>query len=272
MPREGPRLSFLRPVGPSGTDDIDELAERDRRGARRVGPSHVAVGVAAVVTVVLLGALAWTKLGPGSSAAEPEHATDVYTVRTGDTVASVAALHAVTPDALTAANDLAADATLTAGQRLTVPLPHPTGSLPSGLAGDDDLLALRPTFEQWADEYGVPVALLEADAWQESGWDNDAVSSDGAIGIGQLLPSTVDYINQTLLDGADLDPHDPSDNIELSAAYFDYLLTNADESWAAALAGYFEGPTAAADGEWDQATTGYVTDAMTLVADFLPAD
>lgn len=232
----------------------------------------MAVAIAAAVTVVLLGWLAWTKLGPGASDAEPAHQTDVYTVRAGDTVASVAALHAVTADALTSANGLAADAALAAGEHLTVPLPEPSGSLPSGLAGDQDKLDLRPTFAQWADEYGVPVALLEADAWQESGWDNEAVSSDGAIGIGQLLPSTVGYINQTLLDGADLDPHDPSDNIQLSAAYFDYLLTGADESWAGALAGYFEGPNAAADGQWDPATTGYVTDAMSLVADFLPAD
>ena len=248
-------------------DEIDELAERDR--TRQVGPSHVAVAVASVVTVLLLGWLGWSTLTSSSGDSSSSYDTNVYVVRTGDTLASVAAMQAVTAEALAGANGLGADAALTAGTRLTVPPPEPSGSLPQGLAGNDDLLALRPTFEKWAREYDVPVVLLEADLWQESNWDNDAVSSDGAVGIGQLLPSTAQYINDTILGGADLDPSDPSDNIQLSAAYFQYLLEGSDGSWAEALASYFAGPSSAqSSAAWDAATVAYVTKGMGYVPDF----
>ena len=118
----------------------------------------------------------------------------------------------------------------------------------------------------------MPLPLLEGDLWQESNWNNDAVSSEGALGIGQLLPSTAQYINDTLLDGADLDPGDPSDNIQLSAAYFQYLLEGSDGSWAEALASYFAGPTSAQNSAWDEATVAYVTKGMGFVADFVPDD
>lgn len=245
--------------------DFDD--DRPGAGGRRVGPSHVAVAVASVVTVVLLGWVGWSKLG-GSADASTPYDTDVYVVRTGDTISSVATMHAVAADALEQANDLTSSSSLEPGTQLTVPLPEPSGSYPQGLEGNDELLALRPTFEKWAAEYDVPAVLLQADLWQESAWDNDAVSSDGAVGIGQLLPSTSQYINDTLLDGADLDPTDPSDNIQLSAAYFQYLLEGSDGSWAEALASYFAGPTSAQNSAWDAATVAYVTKGMGYLADF----
>lgn len=247
---------------------VDDFADGSGAGGRRVGPSHVAVAVASIVTVVLLGWVGWSKLGASADNSTP-YDTDVYVVRTGDTISSVAAMHAITADALEQANGLTSTSSLDPGTQLTVPLPPASGSLPSGLAGNDELLSLRPTFEEWAAEYDVPLVLLEADLWQESAWNNDAVSSDGAVGIGQLLPSTTQYINETLLDGDDLDPTDPSDNIQLSAAYFQYLLEGSDGSWAEALASYFAGPTTAqSDAAWDQATVAYVTKGMGYVADF----
>jgi LysM repeat protein len=240
--------------------------EDDARGFRP-GPSHVAVAIATIITVVVLAALVVPKL-TGSGDSSTPYDTDVYEVRSGDTISSVAALHAITNDALQQANGLTSTSSLDPGSPLTIPLPPASGSYPAGLEGDDDLLALRSTFEEWADEYDVPVVLLEADLWQESAWDNDAVSTDGAVGIGQLLPSTTSYINETLLDGADLDPTDPSDNIQLSAAYFQYLLEGSDGSWAEALASYFAGPTSAQNSAWDSATVAYVTKGMGYLADF----
>ena len=61
--------------------------------------------------------------------------------------------------------------------------------LPSGLRQHPERLALRPLFVKWSAAYGVPATLIEAIAWQESGWQNDVTSSANAQGIGQLLPT-----------------------------------------------------------------------------------
>ena len=245
--------------------DLDD--DRAGAGGRRVGPPPDAPAAAPAVTGAPRGGGAWAN-PRGSADASTPYDTDVYVVRSGDTISSVATMHAITADALEQANDLTSTSSLTPGTQLTVPLPEPSGSYPQGLEGNDDLLALRSTFEKWAAEYDVPAVLLQADLWQESAWDNSAVSSDGAVGIGQLLPSTTQYINETLLDGADLDPTDPSDNIQLSAAYFQYLLEGSDGSWAEALASYFAGPTSAQNSAWDAATVAYVTKGMGYLADF----
>jgi LysM repeat protein len=230
------------------------------------GPPRWAVFGAGIVTIIALLILVLPRLTQKDDGA---HEVDRYTVRSGDTISSVAQLHAITTEDLEEANGLNPSSSLEPGTQITIPPPQPTGNgLPTGLRNNDDLLALRPIFEKWADEYGVPVALLEADLWQESNWDNEAVSPDGAVGIGQLLPATTEYINEELLDGASLDPTVAEENIQLSARYFDYLLDQTDDDWAATLAAYFSGLSAAQARPWDTATLNYITGAMTLYPDF----
>ena len=233
------------------------------------GPPRWAVLAAGTVTILALAVLLLPQLTKSDDSA---HDTDRYRVRSGDTISSVAQLHAITTEALEEANDLTPSSSLEPGTRITIPPPQPTGrGLPRGLDGNDELLALRPIFEKWAEEYGVPVALLEADLWQESNWDNGAVSPDGAVGIGQLLPETTDFINEELLDEDDddaLDPTVPEENIQLAARYFDYLLEQTGDDWAATLAAYFSGLSAAEARPWDTATLDYITGAMSLYPDF----
>jgi soluble lytic murein transglycosylase-like protein len=101
-------------------------------------------------------------------------------------------------------------------------------------------MALSPVFEQWADAYGVPRDLLKATAYLESGWNNAALSSSGAKGIGQLMPETSAWINEALLGGSHLDPNVPEQNIQLSARYLRYLLDHGPGA-ETALAGYYQG-------------------------------
>jgi murein DD-endopeptidase MepM/ murein hydrolase activator NlpD len=117
----------------------------------------------------------------------------------------------------------------------------PTGSrpLPAGLSSDSKRLALRPLFARWAEVYGVPVDLMEAEAWQESGWSNDVVSPAGARGIGQILPSTAKFMNQVL--GTHLKLGVPSDNIQMMAAFLGYLLQATGGQVCGAVASYYEG-------------------------------
>ncbi|MBO0692021.1 MAG: LysM peptidoglycan-binding domain-containing protein, partial [Acidimicrobiaceae bacterium] len=66
----------------------------------------------------------------------------------------------------------------------TFPTPGGSEPLPRLLSLSPSRLSLRPFFVEWANFYGVTPSLVEAIAWQESGWQEDVVSPDGAVGIG----------------------------------------------------------------------------------------
>jgi soluble lytic murein transglycosylase-like protein len=114
----------------------------------------------------------------------------------------------------------------------------PSG-IPAELAGDPDRLALLPVFDRWAAEYGVPPDLLKALAWFESGWNNELVSSAGAIGIGQVLPITGDFVSEVLI-GAPIDLDVPEENVRAATRYLRYLLDEAGDV-RLAIASYYQG-------------------------------
>jgi soluble lytic murein transglycosylase-like protein len=101
-------------------------------------------------------------------------------------------------------------------------------------------MALIPHFKRWASANGLDPALVMAVAWQESGWQNTVVSSAGAIGIGQLLPSTAEFVEHDLI-GAELDPRIPADNIRMTARYIRFLLKRTGGDLDMTLAGYYQG-------------------------------
>jgi soluble lytic murein transglycosylase-like protein len=93
--------------------------------------------------------------------------------------------------------------------------------------------------QQEAARWGVPVALLEAIARAESGFDPQAVSPKGAIGIMQLMPDTARQL------GAD--PKDPRQNVAAGARYFVDLLRKYQQDpyqVRKAVAAYNAGPQA----------------------------
>jgi soluble lytic murein transglycosylase-like protein len=98
---------------------------------------------------------------------------------------------------------------------------------------------MRPLFVKWAAHYGVPADLLEATAWIESGWQTGVISKTGAIGVGQLEPSTVDFVR--LLVGIKLNPYSANDNIRMSARFMRYLLDRTGNNVPLALAAYYQG-------------------------------
>ncbi len=96
--------------------------------------------------------------------------------------------------------------------------------------------------EQYADEFiaaaeetGVPLQVLLAVARAESGFNPDAESPAGAIGMMQLMPGTAE--------GLGVDPTDPAQNILGGARY---LAAQYDTfgSWDLAFAAYNAGPGA----------------------------
>jgi soluble lytic murein transglycosylase-like protein len=76
--------------------------------------------------------------------------------------------------------------------------------------------------------------------WLESGWQNDKVSSTKAVGIGQLMPATVAFVNGVLL-RSNLDPRKPEHNIRMSARFLAYLLRQNNGDTALALSSYYQG-------------------------------
>jgi soluble lytic murein transglycosylase len=98
-----------------------------------------------------------------------------------------------------------------------------------------------------AEKYDVDPYLLAAVARTESGFDPDAKSHAGAVGLMQFLPNTAEFV--TGLDSwkGPKNPalRDPQDSLELGACYLAYLLRRFDDQ-TAALAGYNAGPNAVA--------------------------
>ena len=186
-----------------------------------------------LVAVMCLGALA-----VGSSAA--------YTVRSGDTLSGIARRFGVGVSDLVSANGIADPNHIRIGQSLRVPdrqaaLQGPS-RYPLRLRQSPGRLGLVPHFRHWAAANRIPADLLMAVTWLESGWQNGRVSSVGAIGIGQLMPGTVEFIRQELIGVPTLDPRVPADNIRMSARYLRWLLARYAGDTDAALAAYYQGP------------------------------
>src|SRR5207249_9733070 len=57
--------------------------------------------------------------------------------------------------------------------------------------------------DQLAGEQGLDPGMVKALAWLESGWRQHAVSPAGAIGFMQLMPTTAQWLEQSVI-GTDL--------------------------------------------------------------------
>ena len=174
-------------------------------------------------------------------------ATTGYTVQAGDTLSEIATRLGVSSAALAAANGIGDADRVVIGRVLTVPAAAaatasataPPG-LPARLRSSPQRLAYIPIFDRWAAHYGVPADLLKAMTWVESGWQQGAVSSTGAIGIGQIMPDTHAWMRDVVI-REPLDPNDPDDNIRMSARYLRWLLDRTGGDVRLSLGGYYQG-------------------------------
>ena len=87
---------------------------------------------------------------------------------------------------------------------------------------------------QTAQKYGIDPDLFVRQIQAESAFRPDAVSSAGAIGLGQLMPATARELG--------VDPRDPVQNLEGAARYMRQQL-DAFKDPALALAAYNAGPS-----------------------------
>lgn len=94
-----------------------------------------------------------------------------------------------------------------------------------------------PMAQAAAARHGVPTGLFLRLVEQESGWNPQARSVKGALGLAQLMPDTARALG--------VDPLDPAQNLEGGARYLRAQF-EAFGSWPLALAAYNAGPGAVA--------------------------
>ncbi len=131
------------------------------------------------------------------------------------------------------------------------------GAIPSDLNVPS---ALVPLFESASAQSGVPASLLAAVAKQESGFNAGAVSSAGAQGLMQLMPSTAS--------GLGVNAFDPAQAIDGAAQLLSGYLQQYNGSVPLSLAAYNAGPGAVAQygGVPPYAqTTAYVNNIMNML-------
>lgn len=238
---------------------------------------------AVLVLVALLALVGSTQ----AAAVRPVRRSGAHVVTRGETLSEVAGRLGVSVSDLARVNGIANPDRIRAGRRLVVPggsasagsgevAAGKTGARSakvSGRPGPEELRrqparrALSSRFDAAARTHGVPADLLKAVAWQESGWQNEKVSSTNARGIGQLMPDTVTFVNERLL-GARLDPRRPEQNIEMSARFLRYLLDSTGGNVSLAVASYYQGLASVRRDGTLRVTDQYVSNVLALRSRF----
>ncbi|HEV2638918.1 MAG TPA: lytic transglycosylase domain-containing protein [Actinocrinis sp.] len=68
----------------------------------------------------------------------------------------------------------------------------------------------------------IPLVLMEAEAWQESGWQSQIVSCDGGYGTMQIMSGTAAWMNSHF--AVSYDYHTLSGNTQIGAEYLEWLI------------------------------------------------
>jgi len=236
------------------------------------------IRIGARLTIPASGAMA-----PTASAALPS--TTTHIVEPGDTLWDLATHHGTTVDALVALNSLTNPSLIRIGQRIQVPAQI------TGLVGDTflgrtyptDVVAAANTNKATLNAMAVPSrdamqqlvidtairmdvdpVLAQAVAYQESGFNQRAVSPANAIGCMQVIPTSGEWASGMV--GRDLNLLDPYDNVEAGVAILRHLLERNDVETA--IASYYQGERSVRNRGMNADTVQYVDSVLTLMSRF----
>ncbi|WP_291379066.1 lytic transglycosylase domain-containing protein [Demequina sp.] len=210
-----------------------------------------------------------------------------YVVRSGDTVWSIATRHGTTVAAIADANALKDPGVIRVGQALTVPGGAPTGLVPDTFLGRTypaDVVAAAnvnkatlnamdvPSRTQMqhlvidtANSMGVDPALAQAIAYQESGFNQRAVSPANAIGCMQVIPTSGEWASDLV--GRELDLLVPEDNVTAGVAILRRLQRDGTDL-DTAIAGYYQGERSVRTRGMNSDTVRYVASVKALMSRF----
>jgi soluble lytic murein transglycosylase-like protein len=189
-----------------------------------------------------------------------------YTVKPGDTLSAIAAKHGVKLSDILSANKLTMTSMIYPGNKLVIPgasiqpAASVTPLVPSSFLGftypaavvssaNQNKALLNsspvPTREQMksivadtARRMGVDPSLALAFAYQESGFDQRAVSPANAIGTMQVIPTSGEWASDLV--GRKLNLLDPYDNATAGVAIIRQLIRTSKDL-DNAIAGYYQG-------------------------------
>ena len=157
-----------------------------------------------------------------------------YIVQLDDTVSEIAERFGVPAVAIVMANGLTDLHFILEGRALTIPVVQSPLVRPVSPR-------IEAMLEEFAAVEGLDPGLVKALAYAESGWQQDAVSSIGAAGVMQIVPSTGFWL-ETEVFGYDLEIETSAyDNIKAGARYLRILLDitgDIDQAVAAYYQGY----------------------------------
>ena len=212
----------------------------------------------------------------GRSAASSRPSTHVHVVRAGDTLSGIAARYGVPLAGVLKANRLSTTSVIHPGDRVTVrgaaaakrgkasakaratspssapdtflgvryptPVAQAAAQNRARLASRDvpSRTEVRSLVERTARRHGVDPRLALAVAYQESGWNQRAVSPANAIGVMQVIPAGGEWASMLL--GRELDLLDTEDNVTAGVVMLRALGRETGDR-RTTLAAYYQGLT-----------------------------
>ncbi|MDM7988889.1 lytic transglycosylase domain-containing protein [Arthrobacter sp. zg-Y877] len=222
-----------------------------------------------------------------------------YTVVAGDTLGAIAAKHGVSLSGILAANGLSLTSVIHPGQKISVDgstvsvtSSAPVAAAPTDLVPSTFLhytypehtvaganlnkqtlnslpvpgrAQMQQIVADTAVQMGVDPALAQAFAFQESGFDQRAVSPANAIGTMQVIPSSGEWASQLV--GRQLNLLDPYDNATAGVAIISALLRSSD-TMENAIASYYQGQYSVSTHGMFADTRAYVSSVLAHRASF----
>jgi LysM repeat protein len=193
------------------------------------------------------------------------HATTrIHVVRAGESLTVLARRYHTTVAKLARLNHLDPSHVLLIGTRLRIPDANRVSNVTAKRVAyrTGSVASVRALLDHWALHYGVSVHLVRALAWMESGYNNALVSSVGARGIMQLLPSTLRFAETVLI--RHRITHNANGNVRAGVAYLAHLLHDFHGDARKALAGWYQGERAVRKHGLYKVTRPFVANVLAL--------
>ncbi len=227
------------------------------------------------------------KVPGGHSSSGTTSARRTHRVVAGDTLSGIAHRYGVSMSSIAKANHLSSLNIVRLGATLTIPgttRVSPQRSSPSNTfagrtyassvvnaaarnratlarRGVPSRTSMRNLIAAKARANGVSPALAVAISYQESGWNQGAVSVANAVGAMQVIPSTSEWISSVV--GRRLDPLKAGDNATTGVVLL-RVLTRSAGSERQAIAGYYQGLSSVRKNGMYPDTKRYVANVMYL--------